>query len=123
MCIRDRLNRVKIFEMADEIGPGIFFQNLIDIMKRMEKFDVEFHPGNRLTEVSDGKAIFEDVGSHEYHTYIFDELVIALGTASDTGIMSDLHKICSRVISVGDAVKAGRIEQAIRCLLYTSRCV
>ena len=107
-------NRVKIFEMADEIGPGIFFQNLIDIMKRMEKFDVEFHPGNRLAEVSDGKAIFEDVGSHEYHTYIFDELVIALGTASDTGIMSALQKICSRVISVGDAVKAGRIEQAIR---------
>ena len=31
-------NKVSVFEMADDIGPGIFFQNLIDVLGRVNSY-------------------------------------------------------------------------------------
>ena len=107
-------NKVTVFEMADQIGPGIFFQNLIDVMSRLGQHDPEFHAKNKLLGIEGTTATFEETGSGEKKSYTFDEIVVALGTRSNADVTEMLNKVCDRVIAVGDAEHAGRIEQAIR---------
>ncbi len=112
--LAERGNQVSVFEMADEIGPGMFFQNLIDVMKRLDPDRVKMYAGHCLKEIHGNCAIFERTDTKEARQYEFDELVLSLGTAANSDITEELKTVCDKVISVGDALEAGRIEPAIR---------
>lgn len=112
--LKEQGNRVSVFEMADEIGPGIFFQNLIDVMSRLDTVDTAFYPGHRLVSIRENTAVFEQTGSGETKEFAFDEFVVSLGTRPNTELAAELEAAFDRVVYLGDARKAGRIEQAIR---------
>lgn len=107
-------NKVSVFEMADDIGPGIFFQNLIDVMGRINSYNTELYPKHRLVEISETTAIFENMETREQKSYDFDAIVVSLGTASNTELKDEIEGAFERVVFLGDALKAGRIENAIR---------
>ncbi len=112
--LKEQGNRVSVFEMADEIGPGVFFQNLLDVMSRLDTGDTAFYPGHRLVGIRNNTAIFEQTGSGEQDEFAFDEFVVSLGTRPNTELTVELEAAFDKVIYLGDAKKAGRIEQAIR---------
>ncbi len=111
-------NTVTVFEMADEIGPGMFFQNLIDVLGRVTAQGTALYPKHRLAEIheTDGRpeAVFDDLASGEKKTYAFDEVVVSLGMRANTELADEISRNFERVSVLGDASKAGRIEQAIR---------
>ena len=107
-------NKVSVFEMADDIGPGIFFQNLIDVLGRVNSYGTMLYPKHRLVELDGTKAVFETTDTKEQESYEFDAVVVSLGTASNTELKEEIEKEFEKVEFLGDALKAGRIENAIR---------
>ena len=107
-------NKVSVFEMEKEIGPGIFFQNLIDVMKRVQASETALYPSHRLIKIRENTAEFEKTDTGEKEIFEFDEFVVSLGTRSNTEFVQEIKDSFERVVIIGDAGKAGRIENAIR---------
>ena len=107
-------NEVTVFEMADEIGPGIFFQNLIDVMGRVASHNTKLYPKHKLVRIDGTTAIVETTDTIEQKSFTFDAVVVSLGTKSNCELKDELKASFDKVELLGDAAKAGRIEQAIR---------
>lgn len=106
-------NQVSVFEMEDEIGPGVYFQNLIDVMNHMKPFGVKFYPKHKLIEIDGNTAIFENTETKEEHSYDFDYIVLTLGTTPNRKSVDEIKESFSKVSVLGDAEKAGKIRNAM----------
>ncbi|MBR3314044.1 MAG: FAD-dependent oxidoreductase [Atopobiaceae bacterium] len=102
---------VELYEMVDQIGPGIFFQNMIDIMGRLGQTDTGMHPGHKLLEVADKVAVFEAKDGQRVEVP-FDHLVLSLGMRP-TAAPSWTEELGVPVIVAGDAGGVGRIQEAV----------
>lgn len=110
--LQDQGNNIELYEMADDIGPGLFFQNLIDVMSRLGPGGCKLFPKHQLVSVSEHEAKFKKTDTGEEVTAKFDNIVISLGTKSND-LDEEIKKNCPEVISVGDASKSGRIRAAL----------
>lgn len=106
-------NQVSLFEMAEAIGPGLYFQNLIDILTHIGKLGVQLYPRHKLLEIGHCQAIFETTESEEKKEYPFDTIVIAVGTTPNRELTEEIQSNFDRVYILGDADKAGRIRNAM----------
>jgi NADH:flavin oxidoreductases, Old Yellow Enzyme family len=106
-------NEVTVFEMADNIGPGLFFQNLIDIMGRVSQYGVKLYPKHKLIKIENGKATFELMESNEIKNYAFDNIIVSLGTRSNTELLEEINTNFKIVKILGDASKPGKIRNAM----------
>ncbi len=102
---------VELYEMVDQIGPGIFFQNMIDIMGRLGQTDTGMHPGHKLLEVADGRAVFETATGERVETP-FDTMVLSLGMRP-TAAPEWTKDLGVPVIEAGDSCGVGRIQEAV----------
>ena len=102
---------VELYEMVDQIGPGIFFQNMIDIMGRLGQTDTGMHPGHKLLEVVDKVAVFEAKDGQRVEVP-FDHLVLSLGMRP-MAAPSWTEELGVPVIVAGDAGGVGRIQEAV----------
>src|SRR5690606_11067788 len=92
-------NAVTIIEMTDEIGPGVFFQNLIDIMKRVGKHNTKLYPKHKLVAIEGDTVVTEKTDTKEIEKFEgFDEIVLALGTVSNSEMVDALKKEFDKVI-------------------------
>lgn len=107
-------NTVSVYEMADEIGPGIFFQNLTDVMGRLAHSGAKCYPRRRLAGIGGGTATFIRTDTGEEEKAAFDEFVVSLGVRPNTELAAQIEENFGRVVYVGDAKEAGRIESAVR---------
>lgn len=107
-------NDVTVFEMADEIGPGVFFQNLIDVMKRVGEHGTRLYPKHKLIAVEGTTVVTETTDTKEVKRFDdFDAVVLALGTVSNIEMVDELKDEFDKVVILGDAKKAGKIVNAI----------
>nr|WP_092072117.1 FAD-dependent oxidoreductase [Dendrosporobacter quercicolus]NSL48665.1 FAD-dependent oxidoreductase [Dendrosporobacter quercicolus DSM 1736]SDM36886.1 2,4-dienoyl-CoA reductase [Dendrosporobacter quercicolus] len=106
-------NEVSIFEMAATIGPGLYFQNLIDVMSHLGNLNVKLHPKHKLLQIDNGRALFEIMTNGEKKEYKFDAIVISLGTKPNAALVKEIKENFEQVYILGDALKAGRIRDAM----------
>jgi len=109
--IASKGNTVSIFEMEKDIGPGLFFQVLIDVMSRLGAHQPEIHTLHKLTKIDGNKAYFENEG--ETKEYEADAFVVSLGVAPNTALVDEIKRAFDKVYVVGDALAGGRLEPAI----------
>ncbi len=109
--LQEKGNTIELYEMADDIGPGLFFQNLIDVMGRLAPGGCKFFAKHQLASVSEHEAKFKNLENNTEVTASFDNIVISLGTRSNS--LPDSIASLSNIITIGDAEKAGRIRHAI----------
>lgn len=105
-------NHIKLYEMADDIGPGLFFQNLIDVMGRLAPTGCEFYPKSQLVELGDNCAKFKSTVDGSESTCEYDHVIVSLGTRSNP-VPEDLKEAFPDMIALGDAERAGRIRHAM----------
>ena len=86
-------NEVSLFEMADNIGPGLFFQNLIDIMGRALKYGIKLYPKHKLIKIDNGKTTFELMEDNKIKDYSFDNVIISLGTKPNNELLQEINII------------------------------
>ena len=102
---------VELYEMVDEIGPGIFFQNMIDIMGRLGATDTGLNPGHKLLSVENKVATFEKADGTIVEAP-FDHLVLSLGMRTDAA-PAWTESLGVPVVVAGDAGSVGRIQEAV----------
>jgi NADPH-dependent 2,4-dienoyl-CoA reductase/sulfur reductase-like enzyme len=113
LYLASRGQKVSVYEMASAIGPGVYFQKLIDILARVAPYDVAFHPGHKLVKISGLSALFERTADRQRIETTFDDLVLALGAVPETTLVEDIKAAFERVLVVGDAARPGRIREAV----------
>ncbi|BAH08093.1 FAD-dependent oxidoreductase [Clostridium kluyveri] len=106
-------NEITIFEMAEDIGPGLFFQNLIDIQEKLMKFNTKQYTNHKLSRIFENTAEFEVINEGSIKKYDFDYIVISLGTQSNTYLKDELSTNFEIVELLGDSKKPGRIRKAV----------
>ncbi|MBR2521701.1 MAG: FAD-dependent oxidoreductase [Coriobacteriales bacterium] len=106
-------NKVDVYEMVDEVMPGMWFQNIIAMMEHIMPLGVGLHPSRKLIEVGEGFANFEDTHSGEIEKAEFDYLVLSLGTRA-TLPDEAIQAAYPNLIVVGDSEKPGKIAHAVR---------
>jgi len=106
-------NDVSIFEMEDEVGPGMFFQNLIDVMKRIEKHGIKLYPKHKLIAIEGTTVVTEKTDTKEVKKFDFDAVVLSLGIEPNNELIDELKLEFDKVILIGDAKKGGKIGNAI----------
>lgn len=113
-------NDVTVFEMADAIGPGLYFQNLMDIMAHLNTHDVKFNAGHRLVKIEGRNSEFVQQETGETRTYEFDDYVLSLGNRPTQAPIEQLNGTFDRVFTIGDAIKPGRIRNALETGFQTA---
>lgn len=104
-------NTVSVYEMADTIGPDMFFQNMIDVQSRLAIHDVQQYPKHKLVRITEDGCEFELTESGEQKTVTADAVIVSLGVRPAPVDMSSLEGV--KVVTVGDAVKGGKIRSAV----------
>ncbi|MDO4796510.1 MAG: FAD-dependent oxidoreductase [Coriobacteriales bacterium] len=112
---------VELYEMVEQIGPGIFFQNMIDIMGRLGVTDTGMHPGHKLLEVADKVAVFQTPDGERVEAP-FDHLVLSLGMRPNTA-PAWTEELGVPVLVAGDSAGVGRIQEAVTGGCDTARSV
>jgi 2,4-dienoyl-CoA reductase-like NADH-dependent reductase (Old Yellow Enzyme family)/thioredoxin reductase len=102
---------LSLYEMAPDIGPGIYFQNMMDIMPKLGAHGVKFFPSHKLLGIEGKTARFEQEDGTEVSDD-FDAFVISLGTRPDSATVSAIQGVFPNAIAVGDSNKPGRIMNA-----------
>ncbi|UWG96675.1 FAD-dependent oxidoreductase [Dehalobacter sp. DCM] len=111
--LAEKGNKVTVFEMADNIGPDLFFQNLIDIMMRLGKAKVPTLAKHKLVKIDGSIATFELLAEGKTQEFEFDYFVVSLGMRANTQFVEEIVRNFERVRVIGDADKPGRIRSAI----------
>ncbi|MDR3315335.1 MAG: FAD-dependent oxidoreductase [Coriobacteriales bacterium] len=102
---------LSLYEMVSEIGPGVYFQNMMDIMPKLGAHNVQFFPSHKLLGIEGSVATFEKDGGSAVSD-AFDAFVISLGTRPDTTFVEGVKAQMPNAIAIGDANKPGRIMNA-----------
>jgi NADPH-dependent 2,4-dienoyl-CoA reductase/sulfur reductase-like enzyme len=113
-------NEVSLFEMADTIGPQIFFQNRIDLLSQLGKLGVKLYPKHKLVKLENGTAFFTKAESGETSEYSFDAVAISVGAEPNQELTEEIQGHFQRVYVLGDAQKVGRIRNALEAGFITA---
>lgn len=113
-------NEVTVVEMLDKIGKNMYVQHYLDAMDRLSKFEVSYRESSRLLEITPTSIIVEDVNTKAQTEIKTDYVVLSLGVQSVKDVEELCQSVTERVFTIGDALKPGRIESAIRTAFETA---
>lgn len=106
-------NKVSIIEMADEIAPGAYFQQLDDALPKLKAAGTQFFASSKLTEIQSDCVVVENTKTGEKKNIAADFVVLSLGCRPDNSLLDEIKDGKSyKVINIGDSVKIGRIANA-----------
>lgn len=112
--LAERGNTVSVYEMADKIGPGAYFQNLIDVTMKLNRLGVEMFPGHKLMKITDEKIVLEKVDNGEKIESPIDVVVLSLGVRANNEIVDSIKANFSNVKVIGDVSQPRKIAQAMQ---------
>lgn len=106
-------NKVSIIEMADEIAPGAYFQQLDDALPKLKAAGTQFFTSSKLTDIQSDCVVVENTKTGEKKNIAADFVVLSLGCRPDNSLLDEIKDGKSyKVINIGDSVKIGRIANA-----------
>jgi len=104
---------VKVYEMAQTIGSGAYFQNLIDVTTKLQQHGVELHAGHKLQIITDDGILLGKLGNAQIIEKPVDAVVLSLGVRPNNQMVDSL-KSFSNVKVIGDVNAPRKIAQAIK---------
>ena len=107
-------NKTLIVEMLDEIAPGAYVQNLMDVLSRLAEDKTEYLTSHKLIEIDDDTIIMENLKSGEKVKRKVDAVVLAVGYKPDKEYLDSFSDTASVVKVIGDAHEVQNIGMAVR---------
>ena len=104
-------NRLDIVEMADKIGPGVYWQLLSDAKAHLKNAQVEYLPSHKLIEIDSAGVVLENNGKPVRRNA--EAVVIAMGVKSDNSLLEAIQEKGVKVVAAGDTLRSGRIGDAV----------
>ena len=106
-------NKVTVVEMADEIAPGAWFQQLDDALPVLEKAGTKFLTSHKLISVSSSGIELENLKENKAVALKVDYVVLSLGVKSDNALYNSIKNTNDyKAYNIGDSAKIGRIVNA-----------
>ena len=107
-------NKTLIVEMLDEIAPGAYMQNLMDVTSRLAEDKTEYLTSHKLTKIDNDTIEMENVKSGETVTRKVDAVVLSVGYKPDNELLDSFSDTASLVKVIGDAEDVQNIGMAVR---------
>lgn len=111
LYLSDRGNSVTIIEQLPEIGQGIFRQTLNEIVSELQAKKVVIHTATTLASINPNHVVV--TGNSQIDIVRADAVVLSLGVKPERKLIEECNTVFDNVRVVGDAVKSGRIIDAI----------
>lgn len=112
LCVKG--NQLTIVEMQDKIGKGVYAELYFRMMERLEKYNICYLPSHKLVRVEPDKVIAEDLVSGSVKDLKADYTVLTMGVCPVNALAKELEPFFDKVFTVGDALRPGRIGDAIQ---------
>ncbi|MBC3798400.1 acetoacetate decarboxylase family protein [Acetobacterium tundrae] len=107
-------NSVTIVDMLDKVAPDGNGTTVLDVTGRLAKYGVTYMLSHALKEIKPDSVVLEKLEDHSAVSIPADAVVLSLGYCSNRSLLEDLKTKFDQVIIIGDALKVGRIEPAVR---------
>jgi 2,4-dienoyl-CoA reductase (NADPH2) len=104
-------SKVTVFEMLPRIGQDIGKSTRWILFDNLKRYKISVKTGARVTSIRDGIVRFQKDGREEQVQ--FDNVVLASGSQSVSGISAEVKKMGYSFATVGDGVRAGKLNEAI----------
>lgn len=111
--ILDKGSNVTLVEMLDSIGKGVNTTILYDITSRMKKQGIDIITSHKLAAVSENDVVLLNMNTLFPKKIKADTVVLALGVAPNNELIAKFEENFENVKAVGDAVRGGRIAEAL----------
>ncbi|WP_406541578.1 hypothetical protein [Clostridium ljungdahlii] len=82
-------------------------------MGRIAEHEIKLYPKHKLVKIDGTTVTVETTNTNETKNFDFDAVVVSLGTASNKELVEEIKTAFDKVVLLGDAAKAGRIEAAV----------
>ena len=106
--------KVTFVDMLKQAGTNAYKNNVLDIMSRLNKMDIEWALGHALKEITADGVIVENVDTKEEKKIDAEAVVLSLGYKPDQSLKAALEEKGLPVCLVGSAIKDGTIAPATR---------
>lgn len=107
-------NKTLIVEMQEEIAPGAYMQNLMDVTSRLHDEKTEYLTSHKLVKIEDGLIEMENVKTGERVTRKVDAVVLSVGYQPDQALVDSFSDTAPLVKTIGDAIDVKNIGMAVR---------
>ncbi|MBO1306108.1 FAD-dependent oxidoreductase [Enterococcus sp. 669A] len=101
-------NEVSVVEMQETLTPDGYWQNVVDVMGRLQEYNANFLPSHTLKAITDEGIELDG----ETTSLDCDAVVLALGVRSENAQFDQFAEAFDRVYKAGDANQVGRIYTA-----------
>jgi 2,4-dienoyl-CoA reductase-like NADH-dependent reductase (Old Yellow Enzyme family)/thioredoxin reductase len=114
VVLAEQGNKVTVIEMADKPAPGMWMQHLDDALPKLKAAGAEILTSLKLIKIDDDGIVTEHTKTKEIKKIPAAEVILAMGVRPDNGLYNEIKDEFERVLTIGDAVKSGRIADATR---------
>ena len=104
-------SNVTVFEMLPRIGQDVGKSTRWILFDNLKRYKISVKTGAKVTSIADGIVKFQKDGQKEQMQ--FDNVILASGSQSVPGISADVKKMGYPFATVGDGVRAGKLNEAI----------
>ena len=104
-------SKVTVFEMLPRIGQDVGKSTRWILFDNLKRYKISVKTGARVTSIHNGMVKFQKDRREEEMQ--FDNVILASGSQSVTGISADVKKMGYPFATVGDGVRAGKLNEAI----------
>lgn len=102
---------ITIVEMAPEIAKDMNPIVKVSLIERLEKYNIKYHVSTEIKEfLEDGVLVKQGEETKELHG--FDTIILAMGVKAYNPLEMAIHNLVSEVYVIGDAKKAGKVNEA-----------
>jgi 2,4-dienoyl-CoA reductase-like NADH-dependent reductase (Old Yellow Enzyme family)/thioredoxin reductase len=112
--LADKGHPIILVEMQKNIGPGINRTILADLMMRFKKHEPLIMSNHRLMSIGDKGIVLMNQMTSQPIQVEADTIVLALGVTPRSAMVHEFMDAFDNVRVIGDAEKAGRIQEAIK---------
>ena len=106
--------KVTFVDMLKAAGTNAYKNNVLDIMSRLRKMDIEWALGHALKEITADGVVVENVDTGEEKKIGAEAVVLSLGYRPDQSLKAALEEKGIEVKLVGSAIQDGTIAPATR---------
>ncbi len=107
-------NKTIIVEMLEELAPGAYAQNLLDVTSRLGKDKTEYLTSHKLVGIEDKSIMMENVKTKDTVEREVDAVVLSVGYRADQALLDSFADVAPFVRTVGDARAVSNIGMAVR---------
>ena len=104
-------SKVTVFEMLPRIGQDVGKSTRWILFDNLKRYKISVKTGAKVTSIRDGIVTFQKDDREEQRQ--FDNVILASGSQSVTGMSADVKKMGYPFATVGDGVRPGKLNEAI----------